>query len=835
MPVAASATVTTLKNEPIEIQLSGTDDKTTSNDLLAMVVTLPSPTLGKLYHLDGSVVQAGDLIPKVAASTVLFVPVNYTCCKLATFTFVVLDDVSQQSTPATITIDVLDQNTAPFIDFPATVTVERNYAYGIPLTVRDYDVADTETFVIVSHDAGLGGSFANSNGVVFTKQTFNLTTVQVGSNGEATVFVFYTAPKQYSGANYARFSVLVRDAAGAESVTGVITINIKTSNVAPITTPVDPIRVLEKEASAVFNLYGEDSDNGDANSLTVVITSLPVKGTLVQVGAGDIIGPVPVIIPSSKPLQFYYQASHVNSDDSLTFFVVDNLGASGQNETVSFYVIPVNDAPEASLAPITTNEDTEVVGEITTFDLDGDQVYIVITSLPIGKLYQLDGTEIDSVPTELLVNSFKYLPPKDAFGTPFTSFTFHATDKNAENFQSPTYTAVINVEPVNDAPISVAGSVELNENDIAEFSLVMSDVDSEVLTAIIVTLPSASLGYLKDLSGKLIEVGQHISEPHTIQFHPNSYSYGMSSFDFFAFDGVLNSTAPATVDITVIHVNHAPTVTATSPITTDQATPVEISFNILEHDNGDVVSISFVDVQAGEDGSFSFANVPPTLTSDSSIISYKLVYTPPLSKFGENYATFSVNVTDQDDAWSFVTVVVNVVERDNVAPVTTDIPVTATQDFHTAPFSLSGTDQDAVDANALVFVIKTLPILGLLSANGEVINSAPFNITSSNNNLTYITFARGADAFTFYAVDTVGAQSAESAVVITILSTNHNPTIALSSSSVTTDEDVAVTIYLFSAEDPDEGDILSVWVEELPLDGALSQVFPLLTELIDFY
>lgn len=823
VPVATPATVDTTKNNAVNIVLSGTDKETALTALKAKVVTLPDPALGTLKHKDGTLVKAGDIIPTSASRTVQFVPVAYTCCTPVSFTFVILDSINQQSPPATLSINVLNRNTAPIIYYPASVTVERNYAYGIPLRVRDYDVADTETFVILGYEAG-AGSFADASGKAFTKSTFNLTTVKVGSNGEATVFVFYTAPKDHASANYAQLRFVVIDAAGAESETGIIDISIKTTNKAPVTTPVDPITVIEKQASVEFSLYGVDEDNGDANTLTVVIVSLPQKGTLVQIGVGNVTGPTPIVISHPAPHKFYYQASHLNLEDSLSFYVMDNMESKGNTEQVSIYVTPVNDAPEASMVPnpTTTDEDTEVEIIFDTFDLDGDRVYIILDSLPTGTLYQSNGVEIKSAPAELSeTNKFRYIPPKDKNGVPFTSFTFHADDKNALDNKSPQYTGVINVNAVNDAPTAEDESIEMQENDDARLiSLSLDDIDSETLSAIIVTLPSASLGSLQDLSGNALKIGQYISEPFEVQFKPNPYSHGFATFSFYAFDGYLNSTSAAVISITVHHVNHKPVVSGESSVTTVQSVPVEIHFTLLEHDVGDVVSITFDTLEPGVDGAFSVDAVPATILSNGTYESFTVIYTPPIAKYGEEYARITVTVSDQDSLTSSWTVVVNVGERGNANPVADELQITATQDFTTPSFQLSGSDTDPIDANALVFVITVLPS-GALFSNGMLVDDTPFIVDSTNNNLTYLTYGRAADSITFHAVDTVGATSSDAFVTITVIPTNHNPTLVVSSSEVTVNEDESVVIDVLSAEDPDEGDEVSVWIVKLPAKGTL--------------
>lgn len=557
-----------------------------------------------------------------------------------------------------------------------------------------------------------------------------------------------------------------------------MTINIKTGNYVPVTTPLDEIRVLEDQASTPFSLYGDDWDSGDAASLTVVITSLPTKGKLVQLGERELSGPVPISIAFPLPHTFYYQAiNNLNLEDSFTFYVYDNLGARGQEETVKVFVVPVNDAPVASLTLITTDEDTEVVvPKIDTSDVEGDRVYIIIDSLPLGQLYQMDGTKITAVGTELsdLNNGFRYVPALDGNGKPYTSFKYHATDKQAENTTSTSYTVKINVNPVNDAPLALPGSATMVEDGPAgAFALPMSDVDSTTLTAIIATLPPANYGELLDLSGARIQVGQRIAQNTQIKFQHKQYSHGTFSFTFFANDGLLDSVAPGTFTITVTHVNHDPTISIASSVRTLQSVAIPISFTVVEHDVGDAVAITFFSQVTGTGGSYTLDTVPSSFVADGNTKTFTFTYNPPFTASGDNYASIGVRVTDPAGKSASSSVIIHVSPRANVPPTADAISITATQDFVTAPFRLTGTDADDTDSYRLKFYITAAPSQGTLFVNGKEAKYPQFVDTADE--VTYLTTKRGSDSFPFYAMDTMNAKSTPSAVTITILNTNHMP------------------------------------------------------------
>lgn len=113
----------------------------------------------------------------------------------------------------------------------------------------------------------------------------------VETEGDITVItVTFTAPRTATGSNYASLSYVVADAHRAATEIAVINIDIA-QNTLPVATPHDVIVFDEEATSSEFTLGGTDEDVADADTLKVVIISLPENATLladgVQVQVGD--------------------------------------------------------------------------------------------------------------------------------------------------------------------------------------------------------------------------------------------------------------------------------------------------------------------------------------------------------------------------------------------------------------------------------------------------------------------------------------------------------------------------------------------------------------------
>ena len=456
--------------------------------------------------------------------------------------------------------------------------------------------------------------------------------------------------------------------------------------------------------------------------------------------------------------------------------------------------------------------------------------------------------------------------PNQGFGGG-DSFTFKANDGSAD---SNTATVTIIVSAVNDAPVANAQSVSTNEDTAKSITLSASDADGDALVYMVVSQPD---------NGTLSGTAPNLT------YTPNANYNGSDSFTFKANDGIDDSTV-ATVSITVV-ANQAPVANGQSASTNeDTGKSITLSASDAEGNaltytvvsqpgngtlSGTAPNLTYTpDANFNGSDSFTFraddgkadsntATVSITVTSvndqpvangqsttvqensldntitlsandaDGESLTYLLVSnpangqlsgTPPNLKYDPNFNyngsdsfTFKANDGKADSSIATVSITVNAV---NDAPVADSQSVTTNED--TAKLiTLLGTD---ADNDVLTYAVVSQP------SNGTLSGTAP--------NLTYTPNAgfSGTDSFTFKANDGAGGagplgDSSMATVTITVTAVNDAP--VANGQSVTTNEDMAKSIFLILSTSDAEGDALTYTVVGQPGNGTLSGTVPNLT------
>src|SRR5207237_871995 len=178
-----------------------------------------------------------------------------------------------------------------------------------------------------------------------------------------------------------------------------------------------------------------------------------------------------------------------------------------------------------------------------------------------------------------LDNTVTYAPVPGYSG--LDSFTYDVSDGNGG-----TATGTVSVV-VNDPPVANAQSVSVTMNTTSSVTVTGSDPNNDPLRFKVTSLPAN--GKLYDgtgTGGHLIVVGEL---PYALTgtfnkatYQPNAGYFGPDTFQFKANDGQLDSTAAATVSITVSNSNRPP-VANNDSATTTPATPVTV--NVLANDS----------------------------------------------------------------------------------------------------------------------------------------------------------------------------------------------------------------------------------------------------------
>ena len=415
--------------------------------------------------------------------------------------------------------------------------------------------------------------------------------------------------------------------------------------------------------------------------------------------------------------------------------------------------VPVTNRRPSSL-PIVSSvpEDAALNLTLQGTDPDGNALqFFVVGPPPAGVL---TGT----------APQLTYTPPANFHGT--DSFTFMVNDGTDDSVPS---TVLINVTPVNDAPLATSQSVTTAEDTQIPITVGGTDVDADSLSFSVLAGPIH--GTLTGTAPNLI-------------YSPAANFTGADSFTFCANDGTANS-APATVFMTVTAVNDVP-VAQSKSVTTAENKSLPITLTGTDVD-GDPLTFTLLSGPANG----TIGGAPPNL-----------IYQAATGFTGSETITFRVNDGHADSEPA--TVYINVTAG-NAPPIALSKSLTAVEDSP-LPVMLTGTD---VEGSPLTFTVLSGP------ANGVLVGTAP--------NLTYQPAANfnGNDAFTFRVNDGL-ANSPIATVSITVTPVNDSP--LATSQSVTTVEDSQIPITVGGTDVDAEN--LSFSVLAGPIHGTLTGTAP---------
>lgn len=246
---------------------------------------------------------------------------------------------------------------------------------------------------------------------------------------------------------------------------------------------------------------------------------------------------------SAKFIRF---RSLADANPGSSFMSVAELNVIQDPVVPPIVVVPLvtNQAPVASNASLTVNEDTPLNLVLQGTDTDGDALtYSVVNSPTRG---QLTG----------VAPNLTYTPAPNDYGT--DSLTFVVNDGQVT---SAVATVLITILPVNDSPVAIAQTVTTAQNSSVTITLDGSDPEGDLLTGLIVTDPT---------NGTASVTGRQIL------YTPGVNYSGDDQITFRLNDGGASSAA-ATISITVVAPTIAPIVAAVqapaTPITVSVTTP----------------------------------------------------------------------------------------------------------------------------------------------------------------------------------------------------------------------------------------------------------------------
>lgn len=313
---------------------------------------------------------------------------------------------------------------------------------------------------------------------------------------------------------------------------------------------------------------------------------------------------------------------------------------------------------------------------------------------------------------------------------------------------------------INQAPVAVAGMLTVAEDGSGDVTLTGTDGDGDTLTFTIASQPA---------NGTLAQAGA------VVTYTPNADYNGADSFTFTVNDGT-DTSAAATVSITVTAVNDAP-VAAAGTATTVEDTAVDFTMSATDVD-GDALTFSATN---GANGTVSVSGSTAT-------------YTPNADFNGTDSFTYTANDGTVDSAPATVTVTITAA---NDAPVVANATLSVDEDG-SADLTLTATD---AEGDAVTFAVGN-PANGTATLNGAVVTYTPnadFN---------------GTDTFTYTANDGT-SDSAAATVTVTVNPVNDAPVFTAAMVDTMVPEDGGLVNFNYVATDVD-GDALTYSISGAP-------------------
>lgn len=375
--------------------LTGTDDDVADKDSLVVIITaLPEKAVLRAQG-DGEHAQVGS---EYRMDTEFTLEGKQLSHSEDSFTFVVKDNMDARSEQVTVAVFITHVNHAPVASAETALFAHRGVPLNIVLGGFDADEGDNITFTILSHSL-VAGEFVIPGGVI-ESSPLAFEPLTRDSEGKAAVTITFTSPVDAAlpegEIDYAELTFQVDDSVNSSSIIS-ISINI-VPNTAPVATPFPHYALHQETNSSIFELTGTDVDPADNATLRVEIVSAPSRVELKSAVTGEIVKSGDVFSAFSF---FLSGPPLIRGEDSISFRVIDLMGATSEISTVEITIIDLNHLPVISTPEsLTTIEDTPIaIPGITASDVDRDVVAIVITELPLaGKLAYGNGTTINAAP-----------------------------------------------------------------------------------------------------------------------------------------------------------------------------------------------------------------------------------------------------------------------------------------------------------------------------------------------------------------------------------------------------------------------------------------------------
>ena len=665
----------------------------------------------------------------------------------------------------------------------ADAALTGNEDEAIVLTAADFvfndiDIGDTLTEVRI--DTTVLGLTLNGTPVA-NGAVISIADINSGS-------LVYTPPANENGEGLGDFQFSVGDGdlfAAAPSNFNIDVLPVAdapTSEDATVTSNEDEVVVLTTD-----NFAFSDVDGGD--TLTLVRIDTTVEGLTLR-GFDVVDGLIITAADIANGDLVYTPATDANGAGlgDIEFSVGDGALFASAPSSLTFDVLPVNDAPTGGDTQVSGNEDVPVVLSLADFtfnDVDtGDSLLEVRIDASVQGL-ELDGVQVVSgqviSAADIQSGKLVFTPEAEQSGDALAEVAYSVGD--GDLFTLAPSSLTVNIAAVNDAPTAESSTIAGFEDESITFAASdfgFADVDL-LSTFVSVTVTSSPEGLTLD--GVDVTDGQEIAladiSAGKLVYTPaaNVNGTAVDQVVFTVSDGSLSSL-PATLSLDIASVNDLPTGEGVAGTTVtaleDVATALDFSgVTISDVDSDDtVVSMTFEAdegaLSATSTGGVSVSVSGTSVTLSGSVAdinSYlsganNIQYTGLANVSGTAVDTIAVSVSDGETPVDLGSVTVDITGT-NDAPELTEDAVTTTEEA-TVLFNVFANDIDP-DGDDVTISIDTTDTTGTVTLLDPATGAVSYDPGSAFTDL--FEGQTATDNFTYVVDDGNGGVSQETVTV----------------------------------------------------------------------
>ena len=610
-----------------------------------------------------------------------------------------------------------------------TVSVSVSNINEAPVAIVDSVTGDEDTLItgnVLVNDTDADGD--DLTATLASNPTNGSVTLSTDGSFE------YTPNANFNGSD--SFTYTVSDSEFSNA--GTVNITVDAVNDVPAATD-DSANTLE-DTAVTIDVLNNDTDL-DGDTLSVSAVSDGSNGSVTINGDGTV---------------EYTPNANFNGSDSFAYTVSD--GELTDEGTVTVSVGAVNKSPVATVDSVVGDEDSVIVGDVLSNDLDadGDDLTATLADGPSNGtvMFNADG-------------SFEYTPNANFNGS--DSFTYTVSDGEF----SDTGTVNITVDAVNDAPSATDDSGSTLEGRPVTVDLLNNDTDIDGNTLSVNAVSDGSNGTVV------------INGDGTVEYIPDAGFSGNDSFTYTVSDGEL--TDEGTVTVSVGAVNKSPVAVVDSIVGNEDSV---IAGNVLSNDlDADGDNLAATLASKPSNGSVTF-------NADGSF-----EYTPDANFNGSDNFTYTVSDGEFSDTGT-VNITVDAV---NDAPAATDDSANTVEDTAVTIDVLS--DDTDIEGDTLSVSAVSDGSNGSVTINGDGTVDYTPNAGFSGN-----------DSFSYTVSD--GELTDEGAVTVSVGAVNKSPVATVD--SIVGNEDSVVAGNVLINDIDDDGDDLIATLADEPNNGSVT-------------